>query len=99
MSRLLLSALFASSLFAAVPAAAAHYRAEPALAPMTDQIVLRDTVWQRNGGAFEAARSNSRPAVVCAVLAKQVGQLKSFSIGGAPIAPADLEKCNARATR
>ena len=90
---LLVAVLLASIAAAAAPA----YTAEPATAPMSDKLVLRDTVWKRSGGAFLASGSGSRPAVVCALLAKEVGQLKSFSIGGAPISPQDLEKCNARA--
>jgi hypothetical protein len=83
---------------AAEPAfAAAHYRAEPAAAPMADRFVLRDLVWTRSGGAFEAGQSKSQPRTVCASLAKQVGALKSFSIGGTPVSSGDLEKCNARA--
>ena len=80
-------------------ASAAEYRAEPVYAAVKDQIVLRDIVWRRSGVALEAPKSNSRPAIVCALLAREVGKLSSFAVAGTPIAPAELEKCNARAPR
>jgi hypothetical protein len=78
--------------------AAAHYRAEPAAAPMSDRLIVRDLIWKRSGTGFEAGKANSRPQVVCASFAKAAGTLRSFSIGGVPVSEEALAKCNRAAT-
>jgi len=91
--------LFLVCLVAAAPALAAvpHYRAEPLAAPAADRLVVRGTAWRCDAAACSAPAINSRPALVCASLARDLGALKSFSVAGRPL-PADaLEKCNARA--
>ncbi len=85
-------------LAAAAPALASHYQAEPAARPAQTKLVVRDTLWQcGDGGCASASKSNSRPAIVCAVLAKEVGALRSFTAGGRALSAEQLEKCNARA--
>lgn len=84
--------------FSAPADAAAHYRAEPDAAPMTDRIVVRDVVWKRSGAGFEAGKANSRPTVVCASFAKAAGTLRSFSIAGVPVSDEALARCNRAAT-
>jgi len=82
----------------ATPAlASSHYHAQPQAAPEADRFVLRDTVWTCGEEGCAAGKSNSRPVVVCAVLAKEVGVLSSFSVGGEEISADELEKCNTRA--
>jgi hypothetical protein len=81
----------------ATPALASHYQAEPAAKPAAAKIILRDTIWSCTDAGCAAGRSNSRPAIVCEVLVKEVGALKSFSVAGRPLSAAELEKCNARA--
>jgi hypothetical protein len=96
-SALALAPLFALA-FASAPAlAASDYRAEPARAPAETKIVLRDTIWNCTDQGCAAPKSNSRPAIVCALLVKEVGQLRSFSVGGEAMPADQLEKCNARA--
>jgi hypothetical protein len=81
-----------SALAAATPAAAApHYRAEPAAPVAAAQVVVRDLVWNCGAGGCVAGRSNSRPAVECAALARHVGN-RSLST-------AELEKCNGGARK
>ncbi len=83
---------------ASAPALAApHYQAEPAAKPAAAKLVLRDTVWRCGESGCAGSRSNSRPAIVCAVLAKEVGALRSFSSEGSALSADELEKCNARA--
>ena len=93
------SALVALSLLSAAPAIAAgpQYRAEPVAAPAQAKFALRDTLWNCGDNGCAATASSSRPAIVCAVLAREVGTLKSFSTGGEALSPDQLEKCNARA--
>jgi hypothetical protein len=83
---------------AATPAlAASHYQAEPAAKPSEARIVVKDILWKCGDAGCSAAKSNSRPAVVCSALAKKVGALRSFSVAGVTLSDEDLEKCNARA--
>ena len=96
-----LALIFTLTLFGAVasPAAAKspHYQAEPVTAPAAERLVVRDLVWRCGAGGCRAAQGNSRAAVECAALVREVGRLRSFSAGGQALAPAELEKCNARA--
>ena len=95
---MLRAAILLFALTSAPALAAGHYNAEPVNAPMEDRIILKNAVWKRSGGAYEAPQGSSRPAVICATFARKVGRLKSFSIGGKPVAEADLQKCNARSS-
>ncbi|MBV8687616.1 MAG: hypothetical protein JOZ90_17350 [Alphaproteobacteria bacterium] len=99
MTRIFSSTLLASCLLAAAaPAAAAdYYKAEPAAAPSAQRLVVRDLVWRCGPAGCVSGRSNSRAAVDCAALVRQVGAVRSFTVEGRPLAPEDLEKCNARA--
>ncbi len=84
--------------FVSAPALAApHFQAEPTAKPAAERLVLRDTIWRCGDSGCAAGKSSSRPAVVCAVLARQVGSLRSFSADGQPLSAEELEKCNARA--
>lgn len=84
--------------FAATPAlASSHYQAEPAAKPSAARIIVKDLLWKCGDAGCSAAKSNSRPAVVCSALAKKVGALRSFSVAGVTISSEELEKCNARA--
>jgi hypothetical protein len=78
-------------------ASAPHYVAEPVTTPAESRIILRDTIWNCGQSACAGTKSNSRPAIVCAVLAKKIGPIRSFQAGGQALAPAALEVCNARA--
>ncbi len=83
----------------ATPAlASSHYHAQPAAKPAAAKLVLRDTIWScGDAGCAAASQSSSRPAIVCEILVKEVGALRSFSAGGQPLTAEQLEKCNARA--
>ena len=101
---------FASSLLAtlmtltafgatAAPAFAAtvQYRAEPATPQSLARFVAKDIVWKCGPVGCTAPRGNSRPAIDCAALAREVGELRSFTVAGQPLAADALAKCNARA--
>lgn len=85
------------ALFATPALAVPYFKAEPAAKPAEARLVLRDTMWKCGDASCTAGRSNSRPAVVCAVLAKEVGSLRSFTVEGTALTAEELEKCNARA--
>jgi hypothetical protein len=84
--------------FVATPAVSApYYQAQPEANPATASIVLRDVVWKCGDSGCAGNRSNSRPAIACAVLARAVGRLRSFAEEGRSMSAEELEKCNARA--
>jgi hypothetical protein len=85
--------LFAGTAFAA----GAQYRAEPSAPPASARLVVREIVWKCGAGGCVAPQGNSRPAVDCPALAREVGTLRSFTVGGQPLDSAALGKCNARA--
>ncbi len=89
------------TLFAATPALAGapHFQAQPVAKPAEAQLALRDTLWRCGEAGCGAGESSSRPAVVCAVLAREVGTLRSFAVKGQALAADELAKCNARAKR
>jgi hypothetical protein len=78
-------------------ASAPHYRAEPVSKPAESKIVLRDTMWNCGDSGCVGTKSGSRPAIICAVLVKRIGPLRSFHVAGEALAPTALEACNARA--
>ena len=82
---------------AAAPAAAANYSAKPATPVGESKIVARDVVWACGPEACLGSTQTGRPLVVCQSLAKQAGKIENFSVDGRPIAPAELERCNASA--
>ncbi len=95
------AALLLSSLLLATPVLAAgpHFQAEPVAKPAEAQLALRDTLWRCGDVGCGASESSSRPAIVCAVLAREVGALRSFSVKGEALGAEELEKCNARAKK
>ena len=97
----ILSALSLASLSfaAAAPALAAgpHYRAELATPASSDRVTARGLIWRCSADGCVAGKSNSRPAIDCAALAREAGALRSFTAAGRALSAADLEKCNAKA--
>ena len=89
--------ILASALVAAPAFAAPTFQAQPEVAPAEAKFVVRDTIWTCGDAGCSATASNSRPAVVCALLAREVGALKSFSARGEALDGEALAKCNARA--
>jgi hypothetical protein len=101
MIRLLTSSLLAFiltvSLFGGTAFAGTQYRAEPASPPAATRLIAREIVWKCGTGGCVAPQGNSRPTVDCPALARQVGTLRSFTVGGQPLDSAALGKCNAHA--
>jgi hypothetical protein len=78
-------------------AAGAYYRAELATPPAAERLIVRGIVWKCAADGCVAGPSNSRALIDCSALARQLGTLRSFAVEGRALAPAELEKCNARA--
>ena len=93
------TAILASALLAAPAIAAPQFAAQPNTAPAATKFVVKDTLWSCVQAGCAAQSSNSRPAVVCAALAKEVGPLASFSVKGEVLSADELGKCNARAKK
>jgi hypothetical protein len=93
------AAILALALSATPAFAAPLFHAQPDATPSNTKFVLRDTLWKCGDTGCAAAQGTSRPAVICAVLAKQVGTLRSFSFKGEEISAEELDKCNARAKK
>lgn len=92
----------AATLFAgATPAYAQNgsaYRLVPATAvAAATTVVASETLWRCNEAGCTAAKSTSRPAIVCAQAAKEVGKLTSFTAKGVTFDEAELAKCNEKA--
>ncbi len=95
---MLRTALTLTALATAVPAAAnTYYTARPTAEPQRARLVTRGTVWRCDAGVCTAPRGEDRDAVACELAAKGIGELASFSAGGAAFDAEALARCNARA--
>lgn len=74
-----------------------YYVATPAAAPAKARLMTRATPWRLQGASFVAAQAPERDLVLCQLVAKDVGQLSSFSAGGKAFDAGTLDKCNAKA--
>ena len=74
-----------------------HYRAEPATPQAQARLIVKDLIWKCGPAGCIAGKSNSRPAIDCPALARQIGTLRSFTVAGQALPAEALEKCNARA--
>jgi hypothetical protein len=78
-------------------ASGAQYRADPAALPAAGRLIVKEIVWKCGAGGCVAPQGNSRAAIDCSALAREVGTLRSFTVGGQPLDSAALGKCNAKA--
>ena len=84
--------------FLSTPAFAAGFQAETNARPPQERFVARDSIWRcTESVCVSTNRTATRPAIVCAALARQVGALKSFSADGRAFSDGELQSCNARA--
>lgn len=87
---------------AASPVQAAQREAFYAAAlsrPMEGQqrVIQKGILWQCAGAQCSAPRDASRPAMVCARLARKVGPVVRFATPQGTLVPAELARCNAAA--
>ena len=78
-------------------AGGAFYRAELASPAATGKFVARGVVWSCTGTSCVAGRGTSRPAIMCSGLAKESGEVKSFTADGKVLEAEDLARCNGAA--
>jgi hypothetical protein len=91
------ASLFAGSAteaFASTPG----YRLVPATAfSAANTVVARDVLWKCAGEACVATKATSRPAIVCAAAAREIGKISAFSANGKDFSAEELAKCNEKA--
>lgn len=92
------ASIAAIALFAAPASASAPvYMAQPATSAPEGRLVVRDVIWRCDDQGCTAGRSPTRHALVCAGLARELGELRRFSVGGQDFDGDQLEACNRRA--
>ena len=74
-----------------------YYAATPVAAPAKASIVTRTTIWKCGEGVCTASKASSRDAIMCELVAGEVGQLSAFAANGKEFDAAALAKCNERA--
>ena len=79
---------------AAGAASGSYYRAELASPAPKAKFVARDVVWSCDGTNCVAGRGTSRPLIICASLAKEAGEVKSFTANGKAFEAEELARCN-----
>jgi uncharacterized membrane protein YccC len=95
-------ALAITTLFGATAAGAAGadtYVAVPTAPSAKASFITRSTVWRAREGGFVAGQAPERPAVLCELVAREVGTLSSFTVGGTAYDAEQLAKCNAKAKK
>ena len=81
MNRFFAVAAAAAATLALTPAAGfaqtsrGYYAATPVTAPAKASIVTRSTVWRCGDGTCTASKATSRDAIMCELLAREIGQL------------------------
>ena len=81
------------------PAAAAegaYYRAELTAPAAKTSAISNGLVWKCAETSCAAGKGTSRPAVVCARLVKQVGEVSTFTAGGKALEADELARCNGK---
>lgn len=91
---LLLLPLAAAPAYAGTP----YYDVKLSAAVAQDRIIARELLWSCSGDRCVAAKSNSRPAIICSAVAKAAGGVTEFSAGGKKLDQAALAACNKSAS-
>lgn len=80
------------------PAFAAAPTLEATLAsPQDGRILTRGAAWLCGDTGCVTQSDASRPLVLCQLLAKEAGQVATFSVDGRTLDEDDLAKCNTKA--
>ena len=90
------AALLAASGVSAEPAGP-YYTATPVAAPQKAKLMTRDTPWALRDGVYVAAQAPMRDTALCQLIARDVGGLSSFTVGGQAYDAAQLDACNTKA--
>ena len=88
------------TILGSVPAVAqggGYYVATPKTEVAQAKFITRSALWKCSGGTCTAGKVAERDAVLCEVVARKVGELSAFTVGGAAYSEESLAKCNAKA--
>ena len=96
--KLLASLAAASFAVAGTPALAqgSYYVATPKAEVAKSSFITRSALWKCSGGTCAANKVAERDAVLCEVVARKVGGLSAFTVGGTAYSDESLAKCNAK---
>lgn len=87
-----------STLAAAAPSLAAAPTIEAQLAsPADGRIITRSGAWACTDAGCTTRSAESRPAVMCELLAKEAGRIETFAVDGVAFDADKLAKCNRKA--
>lgn len=75
-----------------------YYSATPVAAPSKTSVITSGTLWKCVDGVCGAKKSTQRDPIMCQMVAKRVGTLSAFAVGGTPFDADALAKCNAVAS-
>jgi len=86
--------LVAVPAFAQTPA----YRAMP-VTPMAAEktIIVAEAIWKCGPAGCTSTGVTARPAIACALMAREIGKIDSFAVGPNLLDAAALAKCNVKA--
>lgn len=73
------------------------YSVTLAAQPEETKTIVRGIAFACNGGMCSAAEGNSRPGIVCASVAREMGPVTAFRAGDEALDGEALAKCNAKA--
>lgn len=74
---------------------APYYSVELASPASKAHTIVGGVLWQCNGTTCIAAKSSSRPAMMCKRVAREFGEVSKFSAGGEVLTAEQLASCNA----
>ncbi len=93
------TALTIGTAISPAPAQAAegpYYRAELAAPVTATKPIVSGTIFNCTGTNCAGGKATSRPAIVCARLAKEVGEVAAFTANGKALAAEELARCNGK---
>jgi len=74
-----------------------YYSVMLAQQPAETRTIIRGMAFSCNGGMCSAPEGTSRPAIVCASVARELGPVTAFRAGNEALDGDALAKCNAKA--
>ena len=75
-----------------------YYSATPVTAPTKASVITAGTLWKCADGVCAAGKSTQRDPIMCQMVAKRVGTLSAFAVGGTAFDADALARCNAVAS-
>lgn len=73
-----------------------YYTAELVQPASDNKAIARGVAWKCSGTTCRAGKGTSRPITICRGLAREFGEVKSFTARGKVLAEDKLAKCNGK---